>query len=165
MKAGHTRTAAGGVAVIGPLSKATQARLEEGGHGRLTKASDDPPIYVLETAARDLRALTADINAIIGSEAVVTPLLTDADGNKLLPTGRLQVRFNEPPSSELLERFAKTHKLELAGLNKWAPAQAEFAVRPDDTRYFPELESELQKDTSVKTAWADVKAAFRREST
>jgi hypothetical protein len=162
MKTDHARVAAGGVAVIGHLSKATMARLAA--HGQFTKVSDDPPIHAMETTRKDLRALSEEINAVVGTEAVVSPLLSDNDGSRLVPTGQMQVRFKEPPSAEALDKFAQEHKVELAGLNKWAPAQAAFSVRSDDTRYLPELESELQDDKTVKAAWADVKAAFRRDS-
>ena len=163
MKTDHARVPAGGVAVIGDLSKTTLARLAV--HGPFRKVSDDPPIHTMETTRKDLRALAEEINAVVGTEAVVSPLLSDDDGSRLVPTGQMQVRFKEPPSAEALDRFAREHKLDQAGLNKWAPAQAAFSVRTDDTRYLPELESELQDDKTVKAAWADVKAAFRREST
>ena len=105
MKADHARIAAGGVVVIGNLSKTTMARLTA--HGQFTKVSDDPPIHAMETTREDLRALAEEINAVVGTEAVVSPLLADDDGSRLFPTGRLQVRFKAPPSAEALDRFAE----------------------------------------------------------
>jgi hypothetical protein len=111
----------------------------------------------------DLRQFSERINEVVGTEGVVAPLLADDEGNKLLPTGRMQVRFKEPPTERFLASFAKRHKIELAQRNKWSPQQVEFAVRSDDKRYFPDVAAELKEDGKVVTAWPDVQAAFRRE--
>ncbi|MBR1269486.1 hypothetical protein JQ629_18400 [Bradyrhizobium sp. AUGA SZCCT0222] len=159
----NSRVPAGGVVVIGALSKATQDRLEKAADGKLAKVADSPPTHVVETSGSDLRKLSERINKVVGMEGIVAPMLADGEGNRLLPTGTMQVRFKSPPSDDLLADFAERHKIELAQRNKWSPQQAEFAVRTDDVRYFPDVAAELEKDQTVMSAWPDVRAAFRRE--
>jgi hypothetical protein len=162
MAADNTRVPAGGVVIIGSLSKATQERLAKETDGKLAQLSDSPLTHVVETTG-NLRKFSERINKVVGKEGVVAPMLADNEGNRLFPTGRMQVRFKQPPTDNVLSRFAKRHNVELARRNKWSPQQAEFAVRTDDTRYFPDVAAELGKDNTVVTAWPDVLAAFQRE--
>lgn len=159
----NSRVPAGGVVVIGSLSKATQDRLEKAANGKFAKVADSPLTHMVEISGGDLRKFSERINKVVGTEGVVAPMLADDEGNRLLPTGTMQVRFKSPPSDDLLADFAKRHKVELAQRNKWSPQQAEFAVRTDDLRYFPDVAAELEKDKTVVSAWPDVRAAFRRE--
>jgi hypothetical protein len=159
----NSRVPAGGVVVIGSLSKATQDRLEKAAGGKFAKVADSPLTHMVETSGGDLRKFSERINKVVGTEGVVAPMLADDEGNRLLPTGTMQVRFKSPPTDDLLAAFAKRHKVELAQRNKWSPQQAEFAVRTDDLRYFPDVAAELEKDKTVVSAWPDVRAAFRRE--
>ena len=162
MKSADKRVPAGGVIVIGSLSSETEARLTKAVPGKLAKISDSPPTHVLETTTDDLRKFSERINNMVGNEGVVAPLLLDQDGNRLFPTGHLQVRFREALSDDVLVRFAKRHQLDLAQRNTWAAQQAEFAVRRDDTRYFPDIAAQVSRDKQVAQAWPDVRAAFRR---
>jgi hypothetical protein len=159
----NSRVPAGGVVIIGSLSKATQDRLEKTADGKFAKLADSPLTHVVETSAGDLRKFSERINKVVGSEGVVAPMLADDEGNRLFPTGRMQVRFKQPPTDDLLSDFAKRHKVELTQRNKWSPQQAEFAVRTDDARYFPDVAAELEKDKTVVSAWPDVRTAFQRE--
>jgi hypothetical protein len=158
-----TRVPAGGVVIIGSLSKATQERLAKATDGKLAQISDSPLTHAVETSVSNLRKFSERINKVVGTEGVVAPMLADNEGNRLFPTGRMQVRFKQPPSDHSLTDFAKRHNVELAQRNKWSPQQAEFAVRTDDMRYFPDVAAELKKDSTVVTAWPDVRAAFRRQ--
>jgi hypothetical protein len=157
------RVPAGGVAVIGPISEKTKSRLTQAVSGTFAKVSEAPLTHVLETECSDLRALSDQINKVVGAEGVVAPLLTDDDGNVLFPTGSLQVRFKDQPSDDQLSSFAKRHKITLKQRNKWAPMQAEFTVGSDDLRYFPDIAAEVSSDDYVTNAWPDVRAAYRRE--
>jgi hypothetical protein len=159
----NSRTPSGGVVVIGSLSQATRERLVKAADGKIAKISDAPLTHVVEKTGVNLRKFSERINKVVGTEGVVAPMLADEEGNRLLPTGRMQVRFKEPPTDNFLTSFAKRHNVELAQRNKWSPQQVEFAVRSDDTRYFPDVAVELKKDNEVMTAWPDVQAAFRRE--
>jgi hypothetical protein len=156
------RVPSGGVAVIGAISDETKSRLTKAVRGKLDKVSEAPLTHVLETKSGDLRALSDRINKVVGTEGVVAPLLTDDDGNRLFPTGSLQVRFKDQPSDDQLAGFAKRHKVKLKQRNRWAPRQAEFTIGSDDTRYFLDIAAELEDDDHVVNAWPDVQAAFRR---
>lgn len=156
-----SRVPKGGVVIIGSLSGATQERLAKAADGKIEKISGAPFTQVVKKSG-NLRKLSERLNEVVGSEGIVAPLFSDAEGNRLFPTGRLQVRFKQPLTDTYLSDFAKRHNVDLAQRNKWSPQQAEFAMRTDDTRYFPDVASELKKDDAVMTAWPDVQAAFRR---
>src|SRR4051812_2424683 len=130
--------------------------------GPIAKVSNTPPTLVIEGQSGDPRALCERINQVVGSEGVVAPLLVDDEGNRLFPTGHLQVRFEEPPSDGTLSAFADRHRVELGGRNKWAPPQADFLVGRDDGRFLPDIASAMAQDDGVVDAWPDVQAAFRR---
>jgi hypothetical protein len=157
-----TPTPADGAVIIGPLSKATQRRLKEVAPGRVEKVSEAPPTLVVEGKAEDPRALWERINNAVGPEAVVAPLLVDGEGNRLFPTGRLLVRFEERPTDDRLSAFAERHEVELNQRNKWAERQAEFTVTTKDNRFLPDIAGEMSKDPGVTKAWPEVQAAFRR---
>jgi hypothetical protein len=157
-----TRNPSGGAVVIGTLSPETMARLTKAAPGPVTKVSEAPPTLVIGGKAEDARRLCERINQVVGAEGVVAPLLADADGNRLFPTGHLQVRFEDEPSDGMLSVFAARHRFELAGRNKWAPRQADFLVRRDDERFLPDIASAMAKGEGVIEAWPVVRAAFRR---
>jgi len=157
-----TRKPTGGAVITGALSKETHQRLAELAPGRVSKVADAPPTLLVEAKAEDPRDLCARINDVVGSEGVVAPLLVDDDGNRLFPTGQVQVRFKEAPSERRLSAFATRHNVKLAKRNQWAPQQAEFQVRSDDARFLPDITSAMAEDKGVTAAWPDVRAAFRR---
>ncbi|MET4209154.1 hypothetical protein [Bradyrhizobium sp. LA2.1] len=165
MTSDGSRTPSGGIVIIGSLSPETQEQLAKVADCKIATVSGAPQTHVLETTGVDLRRLSERVNKVVGTEGVVAPILADDEGNRLLPTGRMQVRFKEAPTDKVLQTFAKKHKVAPGQRNKWSPQQAEFAVRTDDTRYFPDVAAEMEKDSKVATAWPDVRAAFRREST
>lgn len=152
----------GGVVVIGSLSGATQERLAQATDGNVRQVPGAPLTHIVEKPGTDLRKLSQRINGVVGSEGIVAPIFTDAEGNSLLPTGSLQVRFKQAVTDSSLDEFATRHNVKLAQRNKWSPQQAEFTVRTDDTRYFPDIATELKTDKEVAAAWPDVQATFRR---
>jgi hypothetical protein len=130
--------------------------------GALKKVSETPPTLVIEAAAEDPRVLVERVNSAVGSEALVAPLLTDDEGNRLFPTGRLVVRFDERPSDQTLLDLAERHGVEFAQRNKWAERQAEFEVPKTDERFLPDIAAALNEEKGVTNAWQEVQAAFRR---
>ena len=156
-----SRVPAEGAVVIGPLSGATRAKLERASPGELSQISESPPMLLVE-AAGNPRSLVSRLNEVIGDEGYVAPVLADPDGNRLFPTGHLQVRFADPVSDDRLSTFAERHGVELAGRNRWAPQQVEFAVRPHDQRFLPDLAASMAGEPGVVAAWPAAKAAFRR---
>jgi hypothetical protein len=151
-----------GAVVIGPLSKATQSRLSKATPGKLAKIAGAPDTVVVENDGDDPRRLCEKLNEVVGTEGIVAPVLVDEEGNKLLPTGRFQVRFKKTPSGQQLASFAARHNVDLAKQNQWSSSQAEFKLRADDVRYFPDVAEQISADADVAAAWPDVRAAFRK---
>jgi hypothetical protein len=165
MKKSESRVPAKGSAVvIGALSEAMRSRLAEAAQGSVTPLPDVADTHVVTAKLKDPRKLVDALNEVVGSEAVVVPVLTDKEGHVLLPTGHLQVRFKHAPDESVLSTMAKRHGLDFLQRNKWAPLQAEFAIRPDDSRYLPEITSAIEQDAGVERAWPDVRTSFKRES-
>jgi hypothetical protein len=117
---------------------------------------------MVESKAEDSRALCERINDAVGPEAVVAPLLVDDEGNRLFPTGKLLVRFEERPTDDLLSAFAERHQVELSQRNKWAERQAEFNLSTTDHRFLPDIAAAMNEDAGVTKAWPEVQASFRR---
>lgn len=95
--------------------------------------------------------------------AAVQPLLRDASGAELLPTGQLRVTFLEPPSDESLRRFSAKHHVKLASRNKWQPKISDFTLTPNDERTIVDIAEALSDDKEVEAAWPDVLSSFKRE--
>jgi hypothetical protein len=148
--------------IIGALPKTMRSRVEQATGAKVTSLPNVPDTYVVQAKPEDPRKLFNRLNDVVGDAAVVAPVLVDEEGNRLFPTGRLQVRFNKHPDDKSLSDFAERHRLELTKRNRWAPQQAEFAVRPEDSRFLPEIADEVVSDGSVANAWPDVRAAFRK---
>jgi hypothetical protein len=149
--------------IIGALPKTMRSRVERTTGAKVTPLPNVADTYVVQAKPDDPRKLFNRLNDVVGDAAVVAPVLVDEDGNRLFPTGRLQVRFNKHPDDKSLSDFAKRHHLELTKRNRWSPQQAEFAVRPEDSRFLPEIADEVGSDGAVATAWPDVRASFRKE--
>ena len=152
------------VVIIGAVSKAVRDKLVKAVHGKIAPLANVADTLVLEAKAEEPRKLFRKLNDIVGDNAVVAPVLVDQDGNRLFPTGRLQVRFKDASDESWLSDFAARHGLDFVKSNRWAPQQAEFAVRPSDSRFLPEIAAAVAGDKAVETAWPDVRAAYRREN-
>jgi len=150
--------------VIGAVSDAMRSRLAKAAKGTIAPIANVADTLVVTAKPGDPRTLFQKLNDVVGDKAVVAPVLVDEEGQRLFPTGHFQVRFKTPADDELLAAFAERHGLQLTKRNRWAPQQAEFALRPDDARYLPEVTDALQAEPLVDDAWPDVRAAFRRET-
>lgn len=113
-------------------------------------------------AAKDApRSVWAKVQAAL-PDATVAPVLIDAHGNQLYPTGVIQIRFVEPPSDEQLEALAREHRLRHLVRNRYQPRQV--SCRPDDPtgRYLPDVVEEVGKWPGTKAVWAETKARYER---
>ena len=120
----NSRTPSGGVVVIGSLSQATRERLVKAADGKIAKISDAPLTHVVEKTGVNLRKFSERINKVVGTEGVVAPMLADEEGNRLLPTGRMQVRFKEPPTDNFLTSFASGITLNLPNATSGPPSRS-----------------------------------------
>ena len=155
------RTPVEGAVVIGRLSTATRARLERAA-GAVAQVGEQPPMVLVDGAGSP-RALCARLNELVGAEGYAAPVLADSDGNRLFPTGQIQVRFGQPVDEERLAALAARHGVELAERNRWAPQQVAFRVRAEDDRFLPDLAAAIGAEPGVEAAWPAAKAGFRRE--
>ena len=155
--------AKGSAVIIGALSASTRRRLAEAAEGTIEPLPNVPDTHLVTAKLKDPRKLFNKLNDVVGTEAVVTPVLVDGEGHQLFPTGQLQVRFKTELDQKTLSEIADRYGLEFTQRNKWSPQQAEFAIRKDDTRYLPEITSAIGKNANVEWASADVRAAFKRE--
>jgi hypothetical protein len=140
----------------------TGARLAR--FGSLEPVEGYPAVAVLHLAAE--HSLTGELWASLASsvarEAELDPILVDEQGNDRLPTGKIEVRFKEPPSPEQLEAFASEHGLALERRNKFVPAQAEFRVAGAKRPFLPDLLDELDKADTVRQSWLDTLSRYER---
>ena len=67
-----------------------------------------------------------------------SPVLVDKQGRQMLPTGRIVVQFHSPPSSEVLQQFEKTYRLQCLKVNEFKREQMTFEAL-DKTTYPPDL--------------------------
>lgn len=148
--------------VIGPLSAAMRSRIARALGASVAPVPGAKDAFVIESAPGEPRELFRKINDLVGSKALVAPVLADQDGKRLFPTGELQVRFHDVPSDDAIAAFVKRHSLGQAKRNKWAPKQVAFALRRDDRRFLPEITERIGADRTVDKAWPDVRARYRR---
>lgn len=131
----------------------------------LTEAdSDSHERLVLELASekRDAKEAWEFVRESLGEAVEVAPVLEDASGHALYPTGSVQVRFEEALSDEDLERFASSHRLRVVERNPHTAAQVSF--RPVDPcgEYLPELVDEMNEADIVLNAWEVTESHYHR---
>ncbi len=92
----------------------------------------------------------------------IQPVLVDDQGHERFPTGELTLRFDEPPTDEELQAFARSRQLRPARRNNYQPAQVVLVPdRPRDV-YLPELCAELEREPGVARAWPNTLSHFTR---
>jgi hypothetical protein len=104
----------------------------------------------------------SDLLGRLPEAAWAAPVLKDADGNELYPTGSVVVRFQKKTTDQALRRFASGHGLAFEGRNEFVAEQATFRpLRPRDV-YLPELADRLAALPEVRTAWLGTTARYAR---
>ena len=159
------RSPAQGAVIIGSPSAETLTRVEQAVERPLEAPPGASDTFIVKSKSGDPRAICDMVKRIVGNEGIVGPLLVDDDGNQLIPTGRIQVRFKEQLADDCLTAFAEGHNVILTKRNKWNLKQAEFIVRNDDDRFWLDIIEAIAADRNVEAVWLDVKARFRREIT
>jgi hypothetical protein len=99
---------------------------------------------------------------IVGGPAVIAPVMTDSDGNRMYPTGVVQVRFAEPPTEHEARRFGQTYGLKLQSVNKWQPRQAAYTVIAEQPTYLPDTIGRVQQDSAVTRVWPETLSLYKR---
>lgn len=116
----------------------------------------------LETPAEDPRAAWRDTLARCPEAEWAAPVLRDADGNELWPTGALIVRFRRRPSDKQLDAFAAEEGLVVGARNEFVPEQASFRPRHPRAEYLPDLVARVARRGEVAAAWAGTASRYRR---
>jgi hypothetical protein len=120
------------------------------------------PDALLVTFDRAPANAAAALQRAVGPGVQVLPVLEDASGASLYPTGRVTVRFKKPVEEPELRRFAAKHDLALVAKNEFQPQQATFVPRDLDARWFPDAVTEADADDDVATAWPETRSAYRK---
>ena len=163
MKAADSRLPAkDSVLVIGPLSDATRSDIVRAAQAEVAPLPGVEDAFVVKTKPGNPRQLFQKVNDLVGDKLLVAPVLIDKDGERLFPTGDIQVRFKTPPTDQELADFAKRLQVGTPKRNKWSPQQVAFAIRSDDARFLPEITDQISAQPSVHAVWPDVRAEFRR---
>jgi hypothetical protein len=90
------------------------------------------------------------------------PVLVDDAGHERYPTGELTVRFDEPPTDEELETFARSHHLRTARRTAYQPAQVVLVPEQPRAVFLPELCDELARVPGVTRAWPNALSHYTR---
>jgi hypothetical protein len=130
--------------------------------GRVEQVTRGIVALRLETPAEDPRAAWRDTLARCPEAKWAAPVLRDADGNELWPTGALVVRFRSRPSDKQLDAFAAEERLVIEARNEFVPEQASFRPRQPRTEYLPDLVGRIARRGGVAAAWAGTASHYRR---
>lgn len=90
-----------------------------------------------------------------------SPVMLDAKGQQMLPTGKIVVQFRKAPSSEDLEKFEKTYGLRYLKTNEFKAEQMSFQA-VDKATYPPDLIDSISSDSDVKLAVPETIAHYSR---
>ncbi|HSD66556.1 MAG TPA: hypothetical protein VLF95_07635 [Vicinamibacteria bacterium] len=116
----------------------------------------------LKSPAKDPRAAWRDTLVRCPDAKWAAPVLRDADGNELWPTGALVVRFRTRPSAKQLDGFAAEERLVIEARNELVPEQASFRPRQPRAEYLPDLVAQVGRRDDVAAAWAGTASRYRR---
>lgn len=118
---------------------------------RLPSATDAAPHGALQA-----------LQSAVGQQAAVFPLYEDVRGERLLPTGRVSVRFTHAWPEERLHAFGRKHGLQLVNVNEFQPEQALFEPCEACERSLPDTVAQATSDDGVAAAWPETRGAYRR---
>jgi hypothetical protein len=122
--------------------------------GRVEQIAEGVVALRLKDAADDPRAVWRDMLAHLPESKWAAPVLRDADGKELWPTGALVVRFRRRPSDKQLDAFAAEEGLVIEARNEFVPEQASFRPRKPRAEYLPDLVARIAGRSDVAAAWA-----------
>ena len=158
------RPSAGLFVVRGMQAARLQERVQDlKGFKEITQLTNE--LLLLDIAARRQtpRKSWETLRAALEAPGDLFPvLLKDPEKTILYPTGVIQVRFHEPFPDKELESFAMEHSLRLVERNRFQPAQASFEMQDPATTYLPEVIEEVNRPSTVRVAWAETMAHYRR---
>jgi hypothetical protein len=133
--------------------------------GRVEPLRGHPGMFIITPrgerigAAERLRAALK----LFGSKVRVSPLLEDERGNRLVPTGKVTVRFKSEPSDADLQQLAAPLGLTIDSRNKYIPSQVSFRVAGDVSDELLDVVDRIrERDDRVLQAWPETLGLYRR---
>jgi hypothetical protein len=90
------------------------------------------------------------------------PVVVDDQGQQSLPTGKIVLQFQDPPSGEALRQFENSYGLKYLATNEFKGEQLTFEARDNRETYQPELIERLKDDRNIKLAVPETMARYRR---
>jgi hypothetical protein len=92
----------------------------------------------------------------------IAPVMFDDRGRQQLPTGKIVVQFDTPPSDETLHNLEETYGLRCLKTNEFKREQATFEMVDHAAAYPPQLIASLENEPNVKFATPEVLVGFSR---
>ncbi len=109
----------------------------------------------------DPRQTSRKLQERLGADVFVAPVLVDDRGGAAYPTGRIQVRFDKPPSDQRCLAFAESHELKFLSRNKYQSAQCLFKPL-DVSAYLPDVVEDLASAEGVRRVWEVTEGQYTR---
>jgi hypothetical protein len=139
--------------------------------GRVEPLEGHPAWLILttepNTASSRKRLPSKDILATVreslGDGFQVEPLLVDERGNRVVPTGKVTVRFKTRPSADQLQEFAGPLGLTVDARNAYVPSQVSFRIADRSVAGVTDMIERIEKHAeSVQQVWPETLGSYRR---
>jgi hypothetical protein len=143
-------------------ASAVSKRLSDLGD-RVKPLGGHPGLFIVSSGSKRRSAAVEVGKALSGLDADirVEPLLEDEHGNRVVPTGKVTVRFKSEPSNDDLRRFADSMGLSFISRNKYVPSQVSFRTSRSDQ--ITELMERIPKfSDNIIAAWPETLGVYRR---
>jgi hypothetical protein len=113
-------------------------------------------------AAKSARALWIQALRRAPEADWACPMLNDAAGHELYPTGALVVRFRDRPSREVLRKVGEPTVLTVEDRNEFVPRQVTLRPRRPREVYLPALVARIARRPEVESAWLATRGRYQR---
>lgn len=122
------------------------------------------PVFIvaIQTDHSDPTTLLKAVRKAMPSPTRVERVLSNERGERLIPTGTIQVRFVDEPSDELLESFSASNGLRVLARNRFQAKQVAFAVSDESAADIDADVSRVSACEGVRRAWPEVLSTYRR---
>ncbi|MFO0952452.1 MAG: hypothetical protein U0835_15150 [Isosphaeraceae bacterium] len=137
------------------LGKLGRIEPVKGHPGRFIVTLDGDPESASARLKRSLRGLDF--------KPEVHPVLVDAQGNRVVPTGKVAVRFKTAPSADELHEFAAPLGLAVESRNDIIPSQVTFRLADRARRSMLDVIKTIEKKAAeVQRVWPETLGRYSR---
>lgn len=103
------------------------------------------------------------LNQLFEGKSAIYPVFRDQDNVSHYALGKVQVRFQTPPTVQELIELCKERGLKSAERNQFAPTQVSFELRDPQSQFLPDLVKEVQTRSKDQVqVWPETLTAFQR---